>query len=152
MCSALRPVDRPAKRSNQTRFMTPTPPRSVAILGGGITGLAAAHRLRELDPAIDVTVFEASDRLGGSLRTERRDGWLLEYGADNFITNLPWGIDLCRRLGIESELIQPRPEDRRAMVVRDGLLHPVPEGFMVMAPQKVGPLLTTPLLSLSGQH
>jgi oxygen-dependent protoporphyrinogen oxidase len=131
--------------------MTRTPPRSVAVIGGGISGLAAAHRLRELDPTIDVTVFEASDRLGGSLRTERRDGWLLEYGADNFITNLPAGIDLCRRLGLEGDLVQTRPEDRRAMVVRDGRLHPVPEGFMVMAPQKVGPLLTTPLLSLGGK-
>jgi oxygen-dependent protoporphyrinogen oxidase len=130
---------------------SPMPKRRIAVIGGGITGLAAAHRLRELEPNADVTVIEAGPRLGGSLYTECRDGFLLEHGADNFITNLPAGLDLCRRLGLEDQLQQTRPEGRRVMIVRDGRLYPVPDGFMVMAPEKLRPLLTTPLLSVMGK-
>lgn len=134
-----------------TTGTSPMPKRRIAVIGGGITGLAAAHRLRELEPNSEVTVIEAGPRLGGSLYTERRDGFLLEHGADNFITNLPAGLDLCRRMGLEDQLQQTRPEGRRVMIVRDGRLYPVPDGFMVMAPEKLGPLLTTPLLSAVGK-
>ncbi|HEX3869360.1 MAG TPA: protoporphyrinogen oxidase [Pirellulales bacterium] len=140
--------------SPESRLATPelrSLKHRIAVIGGGVSGLAAAHRLRELDPRVDVTVFEAGPRVGGSLCTERRDGFLLEHGADNFITNLSWGLDLCRRLGIEEQLIPTRPEGRRVFVVRDGRLHPVPEGFMVMAPGKLAPVLATPLLSTLGK-
>jgi oxygen-dependent protoporphyrinogen oxidase len=89
--------------------------------------------------------------LGGVLRSERRDGWLLEHSADNFITSVPWALELCRRVGLEHELLTTRPDDRRALIVRDGRLHPVPEGFTLMAPSKLGPLVTTPLLSVRGK-
>ena len=127
-------------------------PRRVAIIGGGISGLAAAHRLRELDPAAAVTVFEAGDRLGGVLRTDRsRDGWLIERSADMFTTREPWAIDLCRRLGIADELIETDARFRRAYVVRRGRLVPVPEGFTLMSPARIWPLVTTPLLSPLGK-
>ncbi len=125
--------------------------RRVAVIGGGITGLAAAHRLRELDPAIDVTLFEAGDRLGGVLQTEHRDGYLLELAADNFITSVPWAIDLCRRIGLADELLPTNEANRRALVVRDGRLYPVPEGFLLMQPTAAWPVLRSPLLSLRGK-
>src|SRR5215471_7718993 len=114
--------------------------RKIAVIGGGIAGLAAAHRLLELDATIELTLFEASDRLGGSLWTERRDGFLVERGADSFITSVPWGIDLCRRLGLADELIGTNPRGRQAFVVRRGQLVPIPEGFMLMSPSRVWPL------------
>jgi oxygen-dependent protoporphyrinogen oxidase len=123
----------------------------VAVIGGGIAGLAAAHRVRELDATAQVTLFEASSRLGGVIQTERADGYLLEYGADNFITNLPWGVDLCRRIGLADRLLPTNASKRRALIVRQGKLHPVPEGFLLMAPGKMGPLLTTSLLSWRGK-
>jgi oxygen-dependent protoporphyrinogen oxidase len=125
--------------------------RKIAVIGGGIAGLAAAHRLLEPDPTIELTLFEASDRLGGSLWTERRDGFLVERGADSFITNVPWGIDLCRRLGLADDLIGTNPRGRQAFVVRRGRLVPIPEGFMLMAPSQFWPLVTTPLLSPLGK-
>src|SRR5687767_9906075 len=91
-------------------------PRSVAVIGGGISGLAAAHRLIELDPSLRVTVFEAGPRAGGVLATVRRDGYLIERSADMFTTREPWAIDLCRRLGIADQLISVTPENRRAFV------------------------------------
>ena len=121
--------------------------RRVAVIGGGISGLAAAHRLRELDPAVEVTLFERSERLGGVLRTTRAQGYLIEHGADSFITNLPWGVDLCRRLGIDGQLLGTNPLGRRALVLHRGRTYPVPEAFVLMQPKKVWPIITTPLLS-----
>jgi oxygen-dependent protoporphyrinogen oxidase len=99
----------------------PGPSRRVAIVGGGISGLAAAHRLRELDPTAEVTLFEASGRLGGVLQTDRsREGWLVERSADMFTTREPWALDLCRRIGIADELLETDVRFRRAYVVRRG--------------------------------
>ena len=94
--------------------------RQVVIVGGGITGLATAHRLRELDPAVQITLIEGSSRLGGVLHTEERDGFLIEHGPDNFITNVPMALDLCRALGLEGELLATSEQHRRAFVVRPG--------------------------------
>ncbi len=123
----------------------------IAIVGGGIAGLAAAHRLLELAPAVSVTLFESSGRLGGALHTIERDGFLIEQGADSFITNVPWAVDLCRRLEIADQLTPTRDTDRRALVVRRGKLYAVPDGFLLMAPSRVWPIATTPILSLAGK-
>ena len=96
----------------------------VAVIGGGISGLAAAHRLIELAAAaampIRVALFEAGPRLGGVIQTERIGNCLVELGADSFITNKPWAIDLCRRLGLEDRLISTDPKYRQALVLRNG--------------------------------
>lgn len=126
-------------------------PNRIAIIGGGIAGLSAAHRVHELAPDAEVSLYEAGDRLGGVIHTIHRDGYLIEQSADSFITNVPWAIDLCRRIGFETELIPTDERFRRALVVRRGKLYPVPEGFMLMQPGKLWPVLTTPLLSWRGK-
>ncbi len=123
----------------------------VAVVGGGITGLAAAHRMRELDQDIDVTLFEAASRLGGVLETVRKDGFLIEGGADNFITQVPWATDLCRRIGFDDRLVETREGNRQAFVVRAGRLRKIPEGFVVMAPSRIWPIVSTPILSPLGK-
>ncbi len=127
------------------------PRRRIAVIGGGISGLTAANRVRELDPTAEVRLFEASGRVGGVLQTERREDWLIERSADMFTTREPWALDLCRRIGIADELIETDARYRRAFVVRRGKLVPVPEGFTLMSPAKVWPILTTPLLSPLGK-
>ena len=127
------------------------PPKTIAVIGGGISGLAAAHRLRELDPLAEVTLFEASNRLGGIISTIRRDGFLIEQSADSFITNAPSAIDLCRRIGLVDDLIPTNAAHRGATVVSRGKLHRVPDGFVLMAPNRLGPTLRSPILSLSGK-
>src|SRR6478609_1242961 len=126
-------------------------PRRIAVIGGGISGLAAAHRVRELNPSAEIAVFEASGRVGGVLQTERRDGWLIERSADMFTTREPWALDLCRRIGIAEELIETDARYRRAFVVRRGRLIPGPEGFTLMSPAKIWPIVTTPILSPLGK-
>ncbi len=124
---------------------------SVAIIGGGISGLAAAHRLRELAPELSICLLEQGPRLGGVLQTERDGGYLLEQSADNFITNLPWGLELCRRLGLADELLPTNPAGRRALVVHRGRLVEIPPGFTLMTTRQWGPIVRTPLLSLAGK-
>jgi protoporphyrinogen/coproporphyrinogen III oxidase len=123
----------------------------IAVIGAGISGLAAAHRLTELVPDAGLTVFEASNRPGGVLDTAHRDGYLIERSADSFITKYPWAFDLCQRIGLADELIPTDETRRRALVVHNGQLHRVPSGFVLMTPNKRWPILTTPILSLRGR-
>ncbi len=127
----------------------------VAVVGGGISGLAAAHRLLELGRdagrPLEVRLIEAAPRLGGVIRTERRDGFVLEAGPDSFLSEKPAGLRLCERLGLTPRLVGTREEFRRTYVVRDGRLCPLPEGFLLMAPTRLWPLVTTPLFSWPGK-
>src|SRR5262245_42958312 len=141
----------PAAASPAPQVADSSRPRRVAVIGGGISGLAAAHRICELDPTASVTLFEASSRVGGVLQTEKRDGWLIERSADMFTTREPWAIDLCRRVGIADELIETDARFRRAFVVRRGKLMPVPEGFTLVCPAQVSTIPTTPILSPMGK-
>ncbi|AMV39623.1 protoporphyrinogen oxidase [Planctomyces sp. SH-PL62] len=127
----------------------------VVVIGGGLSGLAAANRIQRSGSAlrrpVEVVVLEAKDRVGGVIATERRDGFTLELGPDSFITNKPWAADLCRSLDLEDQLIEAAPALRRSFVVRKGKLAPVPEGFVLMAPHRLRPILASPILSLRGK-
>ena len=126
-------------------------PRRIAIIGGGITGLAAAHRLVELAPSCQFTLLEAGARLGGVVSTVHRDGFQVEQSADNFITTIPWGLELCRRLGLSDQLEQTNPSFRRTYVVRGGRMHRLPDGFLMMAPTQLWPMAITPILTPWGK-
>ena len=89
--------------------------------------------------------------MGGVLETRHHDGFLLEWGADNFITNVPWAVDLCRRIGFEDQLVETDDQHRGAFVVRKGKLRRIPQGFIIMAPSRVWPVVATPILSLWGK-
>ncbi|MDG1401949.1 MAG: protoporphyrinogen oxidase, partial [Candidatus Binatia bacterium] len=124
----------------------------VLILGGGLSGLAAAHRLQESAPGeLEVRVLEASPHLGGVIRTDHIDDMLLEMGPDSMITEKPWALDLCRRLGIDQDLIPTQTRFRKTLVVRDGALLPLPEAFQMLAPAKILPFLRSPILSIPGR-
>jgi oxygen-dependent protoporphyrinogen oxidase len=121
------------------------------VIGGGISGLAAAHRLCQVLPASGVRLFEAGPRLGGALDTRRCGDLVLEQGADSFLTREPWAVDLCRELGLGDELLPTSSENRRALVVCRGQLLPVPAGFVLMQPRSAGGILRSPVLSWSGK-
>ena len=124
---------------------------NIAILGAGTSGLAAAYRLQQLMPQAVLRVFDRRSRTGGVLETLSRDGFQIEQSADNFITTVPWGLQLCKELGLDSELVQTNPNVRRTYVVRKGKLHLLPDGFLMMAPTKLMPMATTPILSPLGK-
>jgi protoporphyrinogen/coproporphyrinogen III oxidase len=130
-------------------------PLEVAVVGAGIAGLSAAFSLlergRDRGVPVALTIFDAATTAGGVIRTERRDGFVVEAGPDCFITDKPAGLNLCRRLGLEQELTSTNPGCRRSYVLRGRRLLPIPEGFYMMAPARVMPFLTTPILSLPGK-
>ena len=131
-----------------------SPPRSsrrIAIIGGGVTGLSAAVHARQLDPSAELLLLESRDRPGGVLSTVRRDGFLIERGADNFITNVPWAVELCRQVGLGDDLLPTDARRRQVFVVRRGRLLPVPPGFMLMVPQRIWPVLLSGVLSPWGK-
>ncbi len=111
--------------------------KRIAIVGGGIAGLAAAHELallaRNGDP-VQATLFEASPRLGGIVETVREGGFLIEGGPDGWITEKPWANELSRELGLEDELLPCNESDRRTYILREGHLKPVPDGMRMMVP------------------
>src|ERR1051325_10666269 len=123
----------------------------IAVVGGGIAGLAAAHRLMELgnerSQPIEVVLLEAGERLGGSIATERTEGLIIEAGPDSFLSEKPWALRLCERLGLTNRLVGTREELRRTYVVHGGKLHALPDGFFLLAPTRFWPLIVSPLFS-----
>ena len=129
--------------------------KRVVIIGGGISGLAAAHRILERSEAsgtqVHLTLLESSDRLGGIVHTHQRDGFLIESGPDSFISEKPAALDLARRLGLQSHLIETNERFRRSFVVRAGRLLPVPPGFQLLAPTELWPFLKSDIFSWRGK-
>ena len=122
--------------------------KRVAIIGGGISGLAAAFALEEQrDAGIEYVLYEASSRLGGVLRTERIGGCIVEAGPDSFLTEKPWAAELCRDLGIEDQLIGSNDTERKTYILIDGHLVAMPDGLMFMVPTKILPTALSPLFS-----
>jgi len=131
------------------------PKKKVMIIGGGITGLSTAYFLQEKIRAgglpVDVTLIESEPRFGGKVVTERVGGFVIEGGPDSFITQKPWGLELCKRLGISDRLIQTHPTDKAVYILSRGRLVPMPEGFNLMVPSRVTPFLLSPLVSPFGK-
>jgi len=127
----------------------------LVVIGGGITGLAAAHRAvelaRERGVALDLTLIEARERLGGTIASERVDGFLVEAGPDSFLSEKPWALALCRRLGVEDRLVRTDDRFRKVFVWFGGRLHPLPDGFQLLAPTAMRPFVTSSLFSLPGK-
>lgn len=119
---------------------------SVLVLGGGITGLAAAYELGRA--GVPTTLLEASPRLGGKVWTERLDGFLVETGPDSFVSYRPAAAELARELGLGDELIRPR-EPRTVHVRVDGRFARLPDGMGLVLPTRLKPFVTTDLFSIS---
>lgn len=128
-------------------------PSRVVIVGGGISGLAAAYRLtqRAGDQRVAVTLVEAEPRLGGKIFTERVDGLVIEAGPDSFLGAKPAAAQLCEALGIGERLIGTRETGGGTYILRGGRLEPLPEGVSGLVPTKLRPLLRSGLLSMRGK-
>jgi oxygen-dependent protoporphyrinogen oxidase len=101
--------------------------RRVVIVGGGISGLATAWQIHRLAPnATEILVLESSPHVGGTARTIEQDGYLLETGPNGFLDSRTPALDLCKQLGLESELLRAAPSARNRYVFLGDHLRPIP--------------------------
>ena len=123
----------------------------IAIIGGGIAGLAAAYELekaRAAGAAVEYTLFEERPRLGGSLASEIVGGAVLERGPDSFLTEKPAAAELCRELGLGEELIPSNDAARKTYIVTRNRMVALPDGLMFLVPTKLVPTAMTRLFSV----
>ena len=129
-------------------------PKSIAVIGGGIAGLAAAYELQKQQATganIIFTLFEASKRLGGILETHRESGFTIECGPDGWVTDKPWARDLALELGLADELIESNDAARVTWVLQNGRLAAVPDGMRMMVPENLDAIMQSPLFSPSAR-
>jgi protoporphyrinogen/coproporphyrinogen III oxidase len=127
----------------------------VAIVGGGITGLAAAYYLQEGASAagttLECTLIERDNRLGGKVVTHREDGFTVEGGPDSFLTQKPWAVELCRRLGLEDRLVGTNEASRKVSILWKGQLRTLPDGVLLIVPTRFTPFALSTLISPMGK-
>jgi len=124
--------------------------KRVAIVGGGLSGVAAAYQLAR-DGAAECALFEGSPRLGGIVETERvataGGDFIIECGPDSWVTEKPWARELAIELGLESEIIPSNDYRRRTYLLEDRRLIPIPDGMRLMVPSKWAPVMESPLFT-----
>ncbi|MHB1126110.1 MAG: protoporphyrinogen oxidase [Bacillota bacterium] len=127
--------------------------KRIVIIGGGITGLAAAYVLHKasLKQDIEYLLFERDSRLGGKILTEEVEGFVIEGGPDCFLTEKPQVAQLCRDMGMEDRLLGTYEENKGTFVLAGGKLHQLPEGLMLMVPTKILPFAMSNLISWPGK-
>lgn len=128
--------------------------KRIAIVGGGIAGLSAAHQIarhKEIGAPVECFIFEAGHRLGGIVETEHRGGFVLECGPDSWVTEKREARELAAELGLESQIIQSRDELRKTYLAKDGALHALPSGMRMMVPVDLEAMLKSPLFSMDAK-
>ena len=117
-------------------------PKRIAVIGGGLSGLATAFYLKRYSEDAEIRLFESGSRLGGVIGTETVEvpdvgRFVIDHGADMFATEPPAALKLCHDLGVESELLVPDTRRAGALIVHSGKLVPIPDGFVLMRATKL---------------
>ena len=130
------------------------PAKHVAIVGGGIAGLTAAFSLYEQAAnaglPLTCTLIEAGRGWGGKIVTHRVGDLTIEAGPDSFLSQKPWALELCNKLGLSGRLINTNEHQKKTFVYSRGRLRELPEGLVVIVPTKLGPFLKSGLISWPG--
>lgn len=123
--------------------------KKVAIIGSGISGLACAVNLKEA--GVNFTIYEKETELGGKIKTESLDGYIIEAGPDSYLPEKPWSVQLIKKVGLTEEMLCSNDEFKGTYIYSRGRLHPLPDGVMLMVPTMIMPLLKSSLISWTGK-
>ena len=118
----------------------------VVVVGGGITGLAAAYGAHRSGRS--VVLFEASDRVGGKIASAEVAGGSVDVGPDAFLARVPWAVELCHDLGMAEDLVEPATG--QAWLWSRGRLRALPDGLVLGVPSRLGPLARSGVVSWRG--
>jgi oxygen-dependent protoporphyrinogen oxidase len=129
--------------------------KRVAIIGGGIAGLATAYyvqeQARQADLPLTYSLIESAPTFGGKIVTDVQDGFVIEGGPDSFISQKPAALRLCRELGLGDRLLGTNDARRKVYVLDGGRLRPLPDGVMLVVPTRFTPFALSPLISPTGK-
>ncbi len=127
----------------------------IIIIGGGIAGLAAAVHLKAGAKAhgktVDVLLLEKNGRVGGKIRTEKHDQYLIEGGPDSFLPEKVWTVNLAKHLGLEQEMLPSNDQFKGTFIFSRNELHSLPEGVMLMVPTSFWPMAKSRLITWPGK-
>ena len=127
----------------------------ILVIGGGIAGLSAAYYANKNIPNAHVTLIESGSHWGGKITTDRvafEDGhFIIEGGPDTFLATKPWGVALCKELGLGDRLHGTNPNRKNTYVLNKGHLLPLPEGLAMMIPSDIPSILRSRLISWPGK-
>jgi oxygen-dependent protoporphyrinogen oxidase len=125
------------------------------IIGGGIAGLSAAYYAQKNTPDSQITLLEAGDYWGGKITTDRvpfEDGdFIIEGGPDTFLATKPWGVALCKELGLGDRLHGTNQKQKNTYVLHRNKLQPLPDGLAMMIPTNIPSILKSQLVSWPGK-
>ena len=124
--------------------------RRIVVVGGGLAGLTAAYRLTQQLPRAEITVLEASEHVGGLLRTETTDGFVVDRGPDSILTEKSDALDLATEVGLGDQIMSTQSQHRGAHVVCHGELKRIPAGFSVVGTSDIEALRASSILSKEG--
>ncbi|MDU3105750.1 MAG: protoporphyrinogen oxidase, partial [Staphylococcus epidermidis] len=123
--------------------------KKVAIIGAGITGLSSAYFIKKQDPSIEVTIFEASNRVGGKIQTYRSDGYTIELGPESYLGRKTIMTDVAKDIGLENDLITNTTG--QSYIFAKNKLYPIPGGSIMGIPTDIKPFIKTRLISPIGK-
>jgi len=129
--------------------------KRVAVIGGGVAGLAAAYELARLarnGAAVQGVLLEASTRLGGIIETVREGGFVIECGPDAWVSEKPWALELAEELGLAEDLMASNDAQRKTYVLIDRKLEAMPNGMRMMVPGDLEALDASELFSAEAKR
>lgn len=123
--------------------------RQIAIIGAGITGLSSAYYIKKQLPDVDVTIYEATGRPGGKIKTYRKDGYTIELGPESYLGRKRIMTDVAEDIGLGDQLETNRTG--QSYIYAKNKLYPIPGGSIMGIPTDVKPFLKTRLISFKGK-
>ncbi|HEU5341448.1 protoporphyrinogen oxidase [Edaphobacter sp.] len=128
--------------------------RRIAIVGGGVAGVAAAYELARIHQRhpLQVVLFESSARVGGVVETVREGEFVIECGPDGWVTEKPWALELAEELGLGGELVFSDDARRKTYVLQSGRLVALPDGMRMMVPSILENIDSSELFSDSAKR